>query len=126
MMMKDSLISKINKLSNQFDKGIKISAKELTDVYNEVYNKEEKVVNCATCLRTKLFELQKTAEQYNRLTEEDKEFIDWVMTLPSEHFPSFDKVTEIYNRAFKQNKVVNNCLPCLKKMIAELIKLRQL
>lgn len=125
-MMKDSLISKINKLSNQFDNGVKISAKELTDVYNEVYNKEEKVVNCATCLRTKLFELQKTVEQYNRLTEEDKEFIDWVMTLPSEHFPSFDKVTEIYNRAFKQNKVVNNCLPCLKKMIAELIKLRQL
>lgn len=124
--MKDNLILTINKISNQFNTGVKISAKELTDLYNQVYNKNEKVVSCATCLRSKLFELQKTSEQYSRLTTEDKEFIDWIISLPYDHFPSFDRVTEIYNRVFKQNKVVNNCLPCLKTMINELINLRTL
>lgn len=118
----------INELYDKYNKGQRINSSQLTDLYNRVLNKKENNTTCGSCLRQRLFKLVevlgKATEQYAKnLTEEDIEFLKWSLTLEEGHYPSFDKVVDIYNRAFSQNKPITNCLKCIQTMLSDLYEL---
>lgn len=118
----------INELYDKYNKGQRVNSQQLTDLYNRVFNKKEQNVTCATCLRHRLFDLvgilNKAIDQYAKnLTDEDKEFLKWTKTLEEGHYPSFEKVVEIYNKAFKQDKKPTNCLKCINTMLSDLYEL---
>ena len=118
----------INKLYDKFKKGERINSSELTSLYNRVLNKKENNTTCGSCLRQRLFKLVdvlgKATQNYAKnLTNEDIEFLKWSQTLEEGHYPSFDRVVEIYNRAFNQNKPITNCLKCILTMLSDLYEL---
>ena len=83
---------------------------------------------CGSCLRQRLFKLvdvlgKATKNYAKNLTKEDIEFLKWSQTLEEGHYPSFDRVVEIYNRAFSQNKPITNCLKCILTMLSDLYEL---
>lgn len=108
-------IKLIKELYDKYNKSVRINSKVLTDLFNKVFNKKEKAVNCSTCLRHRLFELVELLP-----TEEDIKFINWASHLEEGHYPSFEKVVDIYNRVFKKNEEYTNCLPCIKQMLSQL------
>ena len=118
----------INELYTKYNKGERIKAKVLTDLYNQVKGTNVPVTNCGSCLRQRLFELvdilNKAKKNYaKKLSEEDRKFLEWAKQLEKDHYPSFDKVVELYNRVFDQNRPITNCLACIKQMLEELYKL---
>lgn len=116
----------LQEIYDKFNKGIKISAVQLTKLYNEVTGKHVNVVNCGTCLRKMLFELvnnrdiKKIKKVKVSLNKEDVEFIEWTKTLDPGTYPSYERVVEIYNRTYKETKVVSNCIKCLEEMLNDL------
>ena len=121
----------IYEFQDKYNKGQRISALELTNLYNRVTGKSEKVVNCSTCLRKRLFDLVNILDNvklkyYKKLTDEDITFLKWTKTLEEDHYPSFERVVEIYNRVFDQNRQTSNCLKCLKIMLSDLYELGNL
>lgn len=118
----------IEELFSKFNKGEKIKSQVLTDLYNRVTGKNLTNTTCGSCLRQRLFELvdifNKAKKKYaNKLSEEDRKFLEWAKQLEKDHYPSFDKVVELYNRVFDQNRPITNCLACIKQMLEELYKL---
>lgn len=118
----------IEELFSKFNKGEKIKSQVLTDLYNRVTGKNLTNTSCGSCLRQRLFELvdilNKAKKKYaNKLSEEDRKFLEWAKQLEKDHYPSFDKVVELYNRVFDQNRPITNCLACIKQMLEELYKL---
>lgn len=118
----------IEELFNKFNKGERIKSQVLTDLYNRVTGKRVNNVSCGSCLRQRLFEvvdiLNKAKKNYaKKLSEEDRKFLEWAKQLEKDHYPSFDKVVELYNRVFDQNRPITNCLACIKQMLEELYKL---
>lgn len=118
----------IEELFSKFNKGERIKSQVLTDLYNRVTGKNLNNTSCASCLRQRLFELvdilNKAKNKYaNKLSEEDRKFLEWAKQLEKDHYPSFDKVVELYNRVFDQNRPITNCLACIKQMLEELYKL---
>lgn len=118
----------IRELYDKYNKGERIKSEVLTDLYNKVLNRHEHNTNCGTCLRSRLFDLvnalNNTIKKYSKkLSEEDKEFLNWAKQLPTDHYPSFEKVVAIYNKAFDQHREETNCLPCLKGMLNDLYEL---
>lgn len=115
----------IKELSDKYNKGERINARLLTDLYNQVKGTNIPVTNCGSCLRQRLFELvgliDKARQNYrNNLTDEDIKFIKWASNLEEGIYPDFDKVVDIYNKAFNVDNKYTNCLPCVQKMFAEL------
>lgn len=118
----------IEELFNKFNKGERIKSQVLTDLYNRVTGKNLTNTTCGSCLRQRLFEvvdiLNKAKKNYaKKLSEEDRKFLEWAKQLEKDHYPSFDKVVELYNRVFDQNRPITNCLACIKQMLEELYKL---
>lgn len=118
----------IEELFSKFNKGERIKSQVLTDLYNRVTGKNLTNTSCASCLRQRLFEvvdiLNKAKKNYaKKLSEEDRKFLEWAKQLEKDHYPSFDKVVELYNRVFNQNRPITNCLACIKQMLEELYKL---
>lgn len=118
----------IEELFSKFNKGERIKSQVLTDLYNRVTGKNLTNTTCGSCLRQRLFELvdilNKAKKKYaNKLSEEDRKFLEWAKQLEKDHYPSFDKVVELYNRVFDQNRPITNCLACIKQMLEELYKL---
>lgn len=118
----------IEELFSKFNKGERIKSQVLTDLYNRVTGKNLTNSTCGSCLRQRLFELvdilNKAKKKYaNKLSEEDRKFLEWAKQLEKDHYPSFDKVVELYNRVFDQNRPITNCLACIKQMLEELYKL---
>lgn len=118
----------IEELFNKFNKGERIKSQVLTDLYNRVTGKNLTNTTCGSCLRQRLFELvdilNKAKKNYaKKLSEEDRKFLEWAKQLEKDHYPSFDKVVELYNRVFNQNRPITNCLACIKQMLEELYKL---
>lgn len=118
----------IEELFSKFNKGERIKSQVLTDLYNRVTGKNLTNTTCGSCLRQRLFELvdilNKAKKKYaNKLSEEDRKFLEWAKQLEKDHYPSFDKVVELYNRVFNQNRPITNCLACIKQMLEELYKL---
>lgn len=118
----------IEELFSKFNKGERIKSQVLTDLYNRVTGKNLTNTSCGSCLRQRLFELvdilNKAKNKYaNKLSEEDRKFLEWAKQLEKDHYPSFDKVVELYNRVFDQNRPITNCLACIKQMLEELYKL---
>ena len=118
----------IEELFSKFNKGERIKSQVLTDLYNRVTGKNLNNTSCASCLRQRLFELvdilNKAKKNYaKKLSEEDRKFLEWAKQLEKDHYPSFDKVVELYNRVFNQNRPITNCLACIKQMLEELYKL---
>lgn len=118
----------IEELFSKFNKGEKIKSQVLTDLYNRVTGKNLTNTSCGSCLRQRLFELvdilNKAKKNYaKKLSEEDRKFLEWAKQLEKDHYPSFDKVVELYNRVFNQNRPITNCLACIKQMLEELYKL---
>ena len=92
----------INELYGKFNRGERINSSELTSLYNRVLNKRENNTTCGSCLRQRLFKLvdvlgKATKNYAKNLTKEDIEFLKWSQTLEEGHYPSFDRVVEIYN-----------------------------
>lgn len=118
----------IKELSDKYNKGERIKSQVLTDLYNKVTGKNLTNTTCGSCLRQRLFELvnilnnAKTSYS-SKLTEEDRKFLLWARGLEKEHYPSFDKVVELYNRVFNQNRPITNCLSCIKQMLMDLFDL---
>lgn len=115
----------INELSAKFNKGERISGKLVTDLYNRVLGKNVDGTNCASCLRKRLFDviaaLDKDNKNYkSKLSESDIKWLKWARELPKDHYPDFDKVCELYNRVFNQNRMITNCLKCVLDMLDEL------
>ena len=118
----------IEELFSKFNKGERIKSQVLTDLYNRVTGKNLTNTTCGSCLRQRLFELvdilNKAKKNYaKKLSEEDRKFLEWAKQLEKDHYPSFDKVVELYNRVFDQNRPITNCLACIKQMLEELYKL---
>lgn len=118
----------IEELFSKFNKGERIKSQVLTDLYNRVTGKNLSNTSCGSCLRQRLFELvdilNKAKKNYaNKLSEEDRKFLEWAKQLEKDHYPSFDKVVELYNRVFDQKRPITNCLACIKQMLEELYKL---
>ena len=118
----------IEELFNKFNKGERIKSQVLTDLYNRVTGKNLNNTSCGSCLRQRLFEvvdiLNKAKKNYaKKLSEEDRKFLEWAKQLEKDHYPSFDKVVELYNRVFNQNRPITNCLACIKQMLEVLYKL---
>ena len=118
----------IEELFNKFNKGERIKSQVLTDLYNRVTGKNLTNTTCGSCLRQRLFELvdilNKAKKNYaKKLSDEDRKFLEWAKQLEKDHYPSFDKVVELYNRVFDQNRPITNCLACIKQMLEELYKL---
>lgn len=118
----------IEELFSKFNKGERIKSQVLTDLYNRVTGKNLTNTTCGSCLRQRLFELvdilNKAKKNYaKKLSEEDRKFLEWAKQLEKDHYPSFDKVVELYNRVFNQNRPITNCLACIKQMLEELYKL---
>ena len=118
----------IEELFSKFNKGERIKSQVLTDLYNRVTGKNLPNTSCGSCLRQRLFEvvdiLNKAKKNYaKKLSEEDRKFLEWAKQLEKDHYPSFDKVVELYNRVFDQNRPITNCLACIKQMLEELYKL---
>lgn len=118
----------IEELFSKFNKGERIKSQVLTDLYNRVTGKNLTNTSCGSCLRQRLFELvdilNKAKKKYaNKLSEEDRKFLEWAKQLEKDHYPSFDKVVELYNRVFDQKRPITNCLACIKQMLEELYKL---
>lgn len=118
----------IEELFSKFNKGERIKSQVLTDLYNRVTGKNLTNTTCGSCLRQRLFELvdilNKAKKKYaNKLSEEDRKFLEWAKQLEKDHYPSFDKVVELYNKVFNQNRPITNCLACIKQMLEELYKL---
>ena len=118
----------IEELFSKFNKGERIKSQVLTDLYNRVTGKNLTNTSCGSCLRQRLFEvvdiLNKAKKNYaKKLSEEDRKFLEWAKQLEKDHYPSFDKVVELYNRVFNQKRPITNCLACIKQMLEELYKL---
>lgn len=118
----------IEELFSKFNKGERIKSQVLTDLYNRVTGKNLTNTSCGSCLRQRLFEvvdiLNKAKKNYaKKLSEEDRKFLEWAKQLEKDHYPSFDKVVELYNRVFDQKRPITNCLACIKQMLEELYKL---
>lgn len=118
----------IEELFSKFNKGERIKSQVLTDLYNRVTGKNLTNTTCGSCLRQRLFEvvdiLNKAKKNYaKKLSEEDRKFLEWAKQLEKDHYPSFDKVVELYNRVFDQKRPITNCLACIKQMLEELYKL---
>lgn len=118
----------IEELFSKFNKGERIKSQVLTDLYNRVTGKNLTNTSCGSCLRQRLFEvvdiLNKAKKNYaKKLSDEDRKFLEWAKQLEKDHYPSFDKVVELYNRVFDQNRPITNCLACIKQMLEELYKL---
>lgn len=62
------LIKKFIQINN---KNYYCDSNQLTKVYNEVLGKNAKNTNCGTCLKQRVFELEKHLNKY--LTEKEKE-----------------------------------------------------
>lgn len=131
--MRNMIISKedrelIEELFSKFNKGERIKSQVLTDLYNRVTGKNLTNTTCGSCLRQRLFELvdilNKAKKNYaKKLSDEDRKFLEWAKQLEKDHYPSFDKVVELYNRVFDQKRPITNCLACIKQMLEELYKL---
>lgn len=118
----------IEELYGKYNKGQRIKSQVLTDLYNRVTGKRVNNTSCGSCLRQRLFEvvdiLNKAKKNYaSKLSKEDREFLEWAKQLEKDHYPSFDKVVELYNKVFNQNRPITNCLGCIKEMLEELYKL---
>lgn len=118
----------IEELFSKFNKGERIKSQVLTDLYNRVTGKNLTNTTCGSCLRQRLFEvvdiLNKAKKNYaKKLSDEDRKFLEWAKQLEKDHYPSFDKVVELYNRVFDQKRPITNCLACIKQMLEELYKL---
>lgn len=118
----------IEELFSKFNKGERIKSQVLTDLYNRVTGKNLTNTSCGSCLRQRLFELvdilNKAKKNYaKKLSDEDRKFLEWAKQLEKDHYPSFDKVVELYNRVFDQKRPITNCLACIKQMLEELYKL---
>lgn len=118
----------IEELYNKYNKGERIKSQLLTDLYNKVTGKNVTNTSCGSCLRQRLFELwnllQGAKKRYStQLSQEDREFLTWAKSLEEGHYPSFDKVVELYNRVFNQKRPITNCLPCIREMLSELYNL---
>lgn len=118
----------IRELYDKYNKGQRIKSEVLTDLYNRVLERKENNTTCGSCLRQRLFQLvnvlDKVSKDYAKnLTQQDKDFINWSKTLEEGHYPSFDKVVDIYNRAFNQNKPITNCLKCIQTMLSDLYEI---
>lgn len=115
----------LDELYDKYNKGLRIKSQELTDLYNRVTGKNLTNTTCGSCLRQRLFELvnmlNAAQKAYrNRLTKEDIEFLEWAKQLEEDHYPSFERVVELYNKVFNQDRPITNCLTCIKEMLNEL------
>ena len=62
--MSEKLINRIQDLQDKLNKGMRISGREVTDVYNEVFGTRLPNTNCASCLKKRI------GAVYNKMLKE--------------------------------------------------------
>ena len=62
--MTEDIINKIKHFQHSMNVGMRVSGKEVTDVYNEVFNRHVPSTNCASCIRRRVGELIKELNKY--------------------------------------------------------------
>lgn len=58
---------KIVRFKQALDKGSRVSGREVTEVYNRVFNERKPSTNCSSCIR------QRIGKLFNQLTKENKD-----------------------------------------------------
>ena len=68
-----------------------------------------------------MFKKKLSMKQNITISSEDAEFIEFAYSLiNSAKFPSFTKVTEVYNRVFNKQLSSTSCAQCIRQRILEL------
>ena len=55
---------KIRKFAEAKNKAFRISANEVTDLYNKILNKTARYTNCGSCIRARVCDLERWLNQY--------------------------------------------------------------
>lgn len=58
---------RIVRFKQALDKGSRVSGREVTEVYNRVFNERKPSTNCSSCIR------QRIGKLFNQLTKENKD-----------------------------------------------------
>ncbi len=58
---------RIVRFKQALDKGSRVSGREVTEVYNRVFNDRKPSTNCSSCIR------QRIGKLFNQLTKENKD-----------------------------------------------------
>lgn len=70
--MDDKIIERISEYKSLMDKGKKVSGRDVTQTYNEVFGRKLAVTNCSTCIKRRISELWHKYQDYERKKIEDK------------------------------------------------------
>lgn len=65
-------IEKINLLSYSKTKNMRVNAREVTDLYNEVMGKRVRMTTCGTCIRNRIGELEGRLAMFKEQKQENK------------------------------------------------------
>lgn len=58
MVRKENIMDEFNRLYNLYNKGLAVSSKDITDLYNIVFNTNLPNTQCSTCCRMRLLKLK--------------------------------------------------------------------
>lgn len=64
--MNEELINKVTELKDKMDKGQRVSGREVTDAYNQVFNTHLPSTNCSSCIRRRI------SQMYNEMIKQQK------------------------------------------------------
>ena len=70
--MDDKTIERISEYKSLMDRGKKVSGRDVTQTYNEVFGRKLAVTNCSTCIKRRISELWNKYQDYERKKIEDK------------------------------------------------------
>lgn len=65
--MSEELIKTVNDLKNKMDKGQRVSGREVTDAYNQVFNSHLPSTNCSSCIRRRI------SQMFNEMIKQEKQ-----------------------------------------------------
>ena len=64
--MDDKTIERISEYKSLMDRGKKVSGRDVTQTYNEVFGRKLAVTNCSTCIKRRISELWNKYQDYER------------------------------------------------------------
>lgn len=70
--MDDKIIERISEYKSLMDRGKKVSGRDVTQTYNEVFGRKLAVTNCSTCIKRRISQLWNKYQDYERKKIEDK------------------------------------------------------
>lgn len=70
--MTNEQIEKIEQLSYARQRNMRVNAKEVTELYNQVTGKNAKTTTCSTCLRNRISEMEQVLKKYKENEQDNK------------------------------------------------------